>query len=65
MNELMTTEQVAMRYGVSKQTIRRLVADHRFPKAIAVGRQLRWRLADLSKWDEQQTQCEDIPRISV
>jgi excisionase family DNA binding protein len=61
-NEYLTASDVSERYGVTDQTIRRLVADGQFPAAIAIGRQLRWRKIDLDAWDAKQAANAGVPK---
>ena len=52
---LIDIKEVARRLSVSRQTVMRLVEAGQFPRPIHVGRSLRWRLADVQAWiDEQQ-----------
>ena len=52
----LTTAQVLERYGFSRDTLRRLLADGEFPPYLAVtGRIHRWRLSDLEAWEAEHT----------
>ena len=56
----LSTAQVATRYGVSKLTTRRLFVSGKIPMPIRVGRQLRWRLSDLLKFEESQSKSHQL-----
>lgn len=53
---LIDVDEVARRLAVSAQTVRRLVAAGQFPAPIRVGRSVRWRLADVEAWIDEQEQ---------
>lgn len=44
--------EAATRYGVSDKTIRRLTGAGKFPAGRKFGRIVRYRLAELERWDE-------------
>ncbi|MFX0541786.1 helix-turn-helix transcriptional regulator [Roseovarius sp. S4756] len=48
----LSAEQVAMRFGVSKDTIWRWRRDGDFPAAVKLGgTTTRWRLSDIEEWE--------------
>jgi excisionase family DNA binding protein len=47
---LVTIAELASVLGVSTKTVRRMVTRQEIPPPIRVGRQLRWRPSDLTKW---------------
>ena len=50
----LNTLEVATRYTVDAQLVRKLYKDGRFPCPIRVGRFLRWRVRNLDAWDAEQ-----------
>ncbi len=48
-------QEVAKRFGVATLTIRRQSAAGKFPKPIRVGRQLRWSISAIEKWESEQS----------
>ena len=50
-----SVEQVAQRFGVSKDTIWRWKRDGQFPAAVKLGGGCtRWKLSDLENWEAQR-----------
>jgi len=48
----LTVEQVAKRYGVSKDSIWRWRREGEFPRPVKIGgKTTRWRLRDLEEWE--------------
>lgn len=57
-NLFLNVEQVAARYGVSKDSIWRWKREGRFPAAVVVGpNATRWRLSDLLEHESKMTTC--------
>ena len=57
-NLFLTVEQVAARYGVSKDSIWRWKRNGRFPAAVVVGpNSTRWRLSDLIEHESKMAAC--------
>jgi prophage regulatory protein len=53
-NLYLSVEQVAIRFGVSKDSIWRWRRDGEFPAPVKLdGRTTRWRLADIEDWESQ------------
>jgi len=51
-HELLTSEQVAHRYGTSSRSIDRWVSDGQFPAPIRAARIRRWALRHLIAWED-------------
>ena len=53
--EVVDLQAMAEHLGVVPNTIRNLVGRKQFPAPFRVGRQLRWRIAEVNAWIENQT----------
>lgn len=49
---VMTTEEVAKHYRVSRRTWERMVATGQAPRPLKIGKQNRWRVTDLQAWED-------------
>jgi len=50
---LIPAEEVARMMGVSERTLWRLASAGRVPRPVRIGRNTRWRLAEIRDWIEQ------------
>ena len=53
----LNVDQVAKRFGVSKDTIWRWKREGNFPKGVKIGGSTRWRLSDLLEHEGQLQAC--------
>ncbi len=59
----LSVDQVATRFGVSKDSIWRWKRDGEFPKAYKLGgRTARWRLSDIEEWEALRS-CSFITSV--
>jgi prophage regulatory protein len=63
-NLYLSVDQVAQRFGVSKDTIWRWKRNGEFPKPFKLGGATRWRLSDLEEWESQLT-CGFVTDLDV
>ena len=49
-SQLLTAEQVARLLAVSVKTVRRMTRRGELPRPVRIGRQVRWRLADIERF---------------
>jgi DNA-binding transcriptional MerR regulator len=54
--DLLTTQEVADRYGVPLKTVRKWRSDGYGPRGFTVGRYVRYRVQDCIAWEEAQLQ---------
>jgi len=57
MKLLMTIEDVETATGISRSSINRLILENRFPPAVKIGGNKRWRVKDVVAWTDSL--CED------
>tara|TARA_R100001369_G_scaffold43535_1_gene69659 strand:+ start:439 stop:666 length:228 start_codon:yes stop_codon:yes gene_type:complete len=63
-NLYLSVDQVARRFGVSKDSIWRWKRNGEFPKPFKLGGATRWRLSDLEEW-ESQLICGFVASLDV
>lgn len=56
---LLTDRQLALRLGVSRSFVWKLLASGRLPEPVRLGRAVRWRLRDLRCWEEAGCPARD------
>lgn len=49
-NGLVDIRRVAQMLGVSSKTVRRMTRRGQLPRAVRIGRQVRWKLADIERY---------------
>ncbi len=50
---LITAEELARMMGVSERTLWRLLSGGKLPQPVRIGRNTRWRLAEVTEWIER------------
>lgn len=50
---LIDAEELARMMGVSERTLWRLLSGHKLPQPVRIGRNTRWRLAEVIAWIER------------
>lgn len=50
---LLTAEEVAAMLGVSERTLWRLLSAGKIPQPVRIGRNTRWRVAEIRDWIEK------------
>lgn len=56
-NQLLTAKQVGLMLALSKRQIFRLNASGKLPRPVRIGGAVRWKLADIIRW--QELDCPD------
>ncbi len=46
-----TVKELAERYGITRQTVRKLTNTGRLPAPLKVGHSARWRVSDIQTWE--------------
>ena len=46
-----TVKELAERYGITRQTVRKLTNAGRLPAPLKVGHSARWRVSDIQTWE--------------
>lgn len=62
---MLTLPQVADRLGVSKDTVRRLYADGRFPPPLRIGKSHRWETSAVEAWLADQRAKAEAERAAA
>jgi prophage regulatory protein len=60
----LSVDQVAQRFGVSKDSIWRWKRNGEFPKPYKLGGSTRWRLSDIEDWESRLT-CGFVTDLDV
>jgi excisionase family DNA binding protein len=50
---LIDAAELARQMGISERTLWRLLSARKVPEPVRIGRNTRWRLAEVSRWIEQ------------
>ncbi len=51
--KLINAEELARMMGISERTLWRLLSGGRLPQPVRIGRNTRWRLAEVTEWIER------------
>ena len=64
MKLLLTLTEVSSATGFSSSKITRLVNEGRFPKAVRIDGNTRWRVRDLTKWSDNLCADQDLVAVN-
>ena len=51
--KLINAEELAQMLDISERTLWRLLSGHKLPEPVRIGRNTRWRLAEVTAWIER------------
>ena len=62
---MMSADEIATCLGISSRTVWRLKAKGDLPKALKIGRAVRWKKSDILEWIEQGCPASDSPLNNI
>ena len=52
--DFFTVKELAERYGITRQTVRKLTNAGRLPAPLKIGHSARWRVNDITAWENSK-----------